>query len=190
VTHEDAGARVVAVYQGDSTAGWDSSQQYQEWWQSACSVFALYAVLKAFGVQTRPGTVLDEEIEMGAITAAHGLVSLEGYANLVPRYYEGFDSIYYEHMQTSQIRQIVAGGLPVLVNIWDPQARYYHFEPGHWLVVVGYTDHAPLANTPPAYAVRDSSGYHLSWIRADAFEYLFGNTHRAVVVHRLAEVVP
>jgi hypothetical protein len=189
-THENIAARVQAVYQGDPQAGWDSPEQYQEWWPSACSAFAMYAVLRAFGVKTRPGLVLDDEIMQRAITSANGLISLESYANLVPRWYGGLDSTYYYHMQTSHIRQIVAAGLPVLVNIWDPQAYYYHFEPGHWLVVVGYSSHSSLADHVPAYLLRDSSGYHLSWIKAEAFEYLFNTTHRAVVVHRLREAVP
>jgi len=187
---ENIASQVVAVYQGDPNAGWDSPAQYQTWWRSACSVFAMYAVLRAFGVETRPGLVLDDEIMQHAITPQNGLISLPGYADLVPRFYGGLDSTYYEHMTISHIRQIVAAGLPVLANIWDPEARYYHFEPGHWLVVVAYRAHAPLATHGPGYELRDSSGYHLTWVSAEAFEFMFNNTHRAVVVHRKGSVVP
>lgn len=186
----DIAAGVVALYQGDPTAGWDSPQQYQEWWPSACSAFAMDAVLTAFGVETRPGLVLDDEIRQQAITPQNGLISLEGYADLVPRFYGGLDSTYYYHMQTGHLRQILASGLPVLANLWDPDGRYYHFESGHWLVVVGYSDHSPLPDHGPAYNLRDSSGYHLTWVSAETFSSLFNSTHRAVVVHRQGEVVP
>ncbi len=179
-------SNVQAVYQGDATAGWDSQQQYSAWWPSACSVFALYEVLKAWGVQSTqgkpltPGTVLDQEIQAGVITEANGLISLEGYANLVPQDYQGLDTTYFNHLTLAHLQALTAAGYAVQVNIWDPDGRYYPFQPGHWLVVV--------AHSSQGYAVRDSSGLHLTLMSDQAFNYEF--TQRAVVVRQEGAKLP
>lgn len=178
--HENTAANVQAVYQGDPNAGWDNPQQYHDWWPSACSVFALYEVLKAWGVQTSPGKVLDQEIQANAITEANGLISLEGYANLVPRDYPGLDTTYFYHLTEEHLQVLTSTGFAVQVNLWDPDGRYYPFQPGHWLVVVGHSNQA--------YEVRDSSGLHLTSMSDAAFSYEF--THRAVVVSRQGERLP
>jgi hypothetical protein len=173
-------SNVQAVYQGDASAGWDSQQQYQAWWSSACSVFALYEVLKAWGAETTPGKVLDQEIAAHAITEADGLISLEAYANLVPKDYAGLDTTYFNHLSLDHLQALTAAGYGVQVNLWDPDGRFYPFQPGHWLVVVGHSSQG--------YEVRDSSGLHLTLMSDQAFTYEF--THRAVVVQRTGEVLP
>src|SRR5215470_9027674 len=55
-------SRVQAFYQGDRTAGWDNSQQYDTWWPSACSPAALTMAMRAWGMPVGIGEVLDRLI--------------------------------------------------------------------------------------------------------------------------------
>lgn len=89
---ENIAARVVAGTREHPLAGRDPPQPSHAWWPSACSVFALSAVLRTFGVQTGPGLVLDEELVQKALPPTSGLISLEGAATLVPHFYGKFAS--------------------------------------------------------------------------------------------------
>lgn len=178
-------ARVTATYQGDPAAGWDSPDQWRASWRSACSIFALYAVLRAYGVQTRPGLIEDTLVASGAYVIGGGLQDLNTYAADVSHLAPGYAGEAFWHLTLAHLQQIVAAGLPVQVNIVDPTGRYYDFQAGHWLVVVG--------STQEGYRVVDSSGFlhryeGLTFLSTEQFTYLY--TQRAVVVHPTQEVVP
>lgn len=167
-------ARVQAIAQGDPNAGWDSRQQYQTWWPSACSPAALTAVLRAWGVSTRLGQVLDRLIAHQAISSQHGLLHAEALAWVAADF--GLQGKTYWQLSRSQVAEMTGQGVPVLVNLVDAkrQTPYPGFSVGHWLVAVSVSDQR--------IEVRDSSAYRILALSPDLFHTLF--TGIAVVVWR------
>lgn len=165
-------ARVQAISQGDPNAGWDSQQQYSLWWPSACSPAALTAVLRAWGVSVRLGSVLDKLIANKAITPQQGLLHAGALASVAEDV--GLHGKTYWQLTLSQVAELAGQGVPVLVNLVDArrQTPYPGFSVGHWLVVVSVSDQR--------IEVRDSSAYHIRLLSPALFHTLF--TGIAVVV--------
>jgi hypothetical protein len=172
-------ARIQREYQGDPTIGWDSHAQYEAEWRSACGPTAMTVVLKAWGVQTRVGLVLDLLWKAGAYH--NGMHDLATFANIVPQYYGGLDSTYFFHLTDQHLEAMTDAGYPVLVNIWDEYGRYYPFQPGHWLVVIGH-------DAARGIQVVDSSSLNLHWIPWQAWDVIF--THRSILIHQKGAQLP
>lgn len=178
----DIAARTVRLCQCDPGIGWDSRAQYQAEWPAACGPTAMTVVLRAWGIQLGVGKTLD------LLRAAHaydnGIVSLENFANIIPadqQDFPGLDSTYYYHLTANHLRLMTEAGYAVLVNIWDPDGRYYPFQPGHWLVVID-------AGDPQGVWVRDSSTLNLTRMSWVAFDYEF--TQRAILIHKKGALLP
>jgi hypothetical protein len=179
--HYPVAERVQAFYQGDPSVGWDSRQQYQTWWPSACSPAALTMDLRAWGVQVGIGPVLDRLIALHAITPAEGLLTPDALA-LVAREY-GYQARAFQQWSVAQVAQVTAQGVPVLLDLRDrsEQTPYPGLVVGHWLVAVG-------VSSTGVVQVRDSSGYHIQQLSPKLTHILF--TGRVVVVWRGSVMVP
>jgi hypothetical protein len=158
--------RVEAFYQGDASIGWDSRQQYERWWPSACSPAALTMVLRAWGTRVEIGSVLDRLIAHKAITPAQGLLRAEALAQVAQEY--GYQAQTFWRWSVAQVAQVTAQGIPVLVDVVDAhrQTPYPALSVGHWLVVVG-------VSTTGQVAVRDSSAYRIRSLSPALFRTLF-----------------
>ena len=178
----DIAPKTVRLCQCDSTIGWDSTAQYTANWPAACGPTGMTVVLRAWGIDIPVGKTLDLLSQAGAYD--DGIVSLENYANLIPDDQADFpnlDSTYYYHLTANHLRLMTNAGYAVLVNLWDPDGRYYPFQPGHWLVVIN-------AGDPAGVWVRDSSTLNITRMDWVAFDYEF--THRAVLIHQKGVVLP
>ncbi|HLW00096.1 MAG TPA: hypothetical protein VKT82_15615 [Ktedonobacterales bacterium] len=178
----DVAAKTKRLCQCDASIGWDSADQYNAEWRAACGPTSLTVVLRAWGVQIGVGKMLDLLRDAGAYD--NGIVSLENFANVIPddqRNFPQLDSTYYYHLTDAHLRAMTQAGYAVLVNLWDPDGRFYPFQPGHWLVVTN-------AGDPQGVWVRDSSTLDISRMSWAAFDYEF--THRAVLLHRKGVVLP
>ena len=173
-------SRVPALYQGDPSIGWDSSEQYHAWWPSACAPAALTEMLRAWGTNVGIGPVLDRLIADQAISVEGGLLDANALA-AVARSYGDQAETFWQWSQV-QVAQVTSQGVPVLVDVVDAQRQtpYSAFVTGHWLVVVSVS--------PPQIAVRDSSGYRITTLSTLLFHTLFAGV--AVVVWRGALALP
>jgi hypothetical protein len=175
----DIAARTIRLCQCDSGIGWESNAQYQAEWPAACGPTSMTVVLRAWGITIGVGKTLDLLRAAGAYN--DGIVSLENFANMVPANFPMLDTTYFYHLSANHLRLMTDAGYPVLVNIWDPDGRYYPFQPGHWLVVTNTGD-------PQGVWVRDSSTLNITRMSWVAFDYEF--THRAVLIHRKGVALP
>ena len=167
-----AAQRVPALYQGDPGLGWDSPQQYQTWWPSACSAVSLTADLRGLGVHVGVGAVLDRLWNLGAISAEQGLLHAEALGTVAQQY--GYQAKTFWHWSAQEVAQTTNQGVPVLVllDAAEQQTPYPGFVVGHWLVVTRVSS--------DQIAVRDSSGYHIQTLTPPLFQTLF--TGVAVVI--------
>lgn len=158
-------SRVLALYQGDPSIGWDNQQQYQTWWQSSCSAVALTADLQAWGTRVGVGPVLDRIWSLGAITADGGLTDANALATVAQSF--GYQASTFWHWSAQDVEHMTGQGVPVLVLLVDAkqQTPYPGFVVGHWLVVVSVS--------PDQITVRDSSGYHIQTLSPSLFRTLF-----------------
>jgi Peptidase_C39 like family len=157
--------KVQAFYQGDPSAGWDSQQQFDLWWPSACSPAALTMALRAWGAPVRIGQVLDRLVALKAITPLDGLLNAGALETVAKGY--GFQSTTFWRWTSQDVAHVTSQGVPVLVDVVDAQRQtpYPGFSVGHWLVVVGVS-----ANQ---VEVRDSSAYHIRFLSPAIFRTLF-----------------
>jgi hypothetical protein len=176
-----ATAQVQAFYQGDPNVGWDSQQQYQTWWPSACSPAALTMNLRAWGTQVGIGPVLDHLIALQAISPAQGLLDANALSQVAREY--GYQALTFWSWTKQQVADVIAQGVPVMVDVVDThrQTRYPGLYVGHWLVVVGVAADGVVE-------VKDSSGYHIQALTPDEFHILF--TGIGVVVWSGAVTLP
>ncbi|HEU5198447.1 MAG TPA: C39 family peptidase [Ktedonobacterales bacterium] len=158
-------SKVQAFYQGDASIGWDSQQQYQTWWPSACSPAALTMVLNAWGAQVRIGQVLDRLIARQAITPENGLLNANALAQVANDF--GYQARTFWNWNEQQVADVTAQGAPVMIDVVDTQQQtpYPGFVVGHWLTVVGVS--------PDHIDVRDSSGYHIKTLTPEVFHILY-----------------
>ena len=156
---------VQAFYQGDASIGWDSQQQYQTWWPSACSPAALTMVLNAWGAQVRIGQVLDRLIARQAITPENGLLNANALAQVANDF--GYQARTFWSWNEQQVADVTAQGAPVMVDVVDTnqETPYPGFVVGHWLTIVSIS--------PDRIDVRDSSGYHIKSLTPEVFHILF-----------------
>jgi hypothetical protein len=158
-------SKVQAFYQGDASIGWDSQQQYETWWPSACSAAALTMVLKAWGAEVHIGQVLDRLYDRHAITPEQGLLDANALAQVAGDF--GYQALTFWHWSEQQVADVTAQGAPVMVLLVDTkqQTPYPGFVVGHWLTVVGVS--------PDHIDVRDSSGYHIKTLTPQVFRILY-----------------
>jgi hypothetical protein len=164
-TPRAAAGNVQAFYQGDPTAGWDSSAQYTLWWPSACSPAALTMALRAWGAPVSIGQVLDRLIDLNAITPQDGLLHAQALATVAEGY--GFQGTTFWSWTLQDVAHVTGQGVPVLIDVVDAkqQTPYPGFSVGHWLVVTGVASNQVL--------VSDSSGYHIHSLSLALFHTLF-----------------
>lgn len=162
--------RVHPIIQADTNAGYDSLQQHDIWWDSACSAAAMTEILHAWGVHNVTiGRLIDVMYAHNPpyITPWGGLMSTDAWDYVMSNYHMhaavhtnrsmGYDAV---------VRVTQTQGIPVVLGIRDNGGRYYPaLDVGHFLVVVG-GDSAGLR-------IVDSSLYRITYMSLDQFNYLW-----------------
>lgn len=117
------------------TSQYLSSEQYQNWYQSACSAIAMTELINAYGQHYRVGDILAVEIAIRAISQSQGLLAASGIDQTAQRF--GFATQTLENPTLQQVLDVANGGKPVLIS-FPPQANTIWYG-GHILVVKGGT---------------------------------------------------
>ncbi|HLY31620.1 MAG TPA: hypothetical protein VKQ36_11365 [Ktedonobacterales bacterium] len=156
--------------QGKRPDLYDSQQQFNDWWDAACSAAALSEILTAYGV---PHATIGEMIdELGPdISLSGGLINMGGFERVAAMHGLRADEIF--HPTYNQMLYITNTlGLPLIVNVRISYGYYHFFSGGHFLVMTG-GDSAGLS-------IVDSSEYYIHYLPLDVFNSMF--TGRTVVI--------
>ena len=107
-----------------------SPQEYNTWWNSACSAASMTEVINAYGHNYRITDILRVESGLGEITPALGLMEPRGIDRTVARF--GFTTWWLTRPSLDEIIKVADHGRPVIVDF--PPDRW---PGGHILVVIG-----------------------------------------------------
>jgi hypothetical protein len=124
----NASQHITAVPQY-SVGQYANTQQYAEYWQSACSAASMTAVLNAYGHHYHIADILKQEIAVNGISSSQGM--LDNYA--IDRTVEKF-GFHAKHLNITSIADLVnqSKSVPIIVDF--PPSRWAG---GHILVVNG-----------------------------------------------------
>ncbi len=162
--------RVKPIIQADENAGYDSQEQHDTWWNSACSAAAMTEILHAWGIKNVTiGKLIDIMYAHNPpyITPWGGLMTPDAWGYMM-NYYHMHATVYKNHSFTydDMVRITEVQGIPVVLNVRDTGQRYYPaLSVGHFLVVVG-GDAAGLK-------IVDSSLYRITYLSRDQVDYLW-----------------
>lgn len=163
-------ARVKPLTQGVRKDQYDSEQQYNDWWGSACSAAALAEILTAYDVPDATiGHMIDE---LGAdISPYAGLLTFDGFDHVADKH--GLRADFHTNPTYEQLLHITNDlGTPVIVNVRISYGFYHFFSGGHFLVMTGGDDQG--------VSIVDSSLYYITYLPKDVFYSMF--TGRTAVI--------
>jgi hypothetical protein len=172
--------RVKPITQADPNAGYDSPQQHDIWWNSACSAAVMTEILHAWGItNVTIGQIIDEMSAANPpyITPWGGLMSQNGW-NYIMSGYHLQATVHLNHSMSYDdiVRMTVKQGLPVVLGLRDNGGVYFpaFAGGGHFLIAVG-GDSAGLN-------IVDSSLYRIKYLPYNELNYLW--TGETVVITR------
>ena len=120
---------------------YNSYQEYETWWYSACSPAAIAEVMNAYGHNYRLADVLNVERDLHEITADAGLLHPSGIDRTAAHFRFSVHWLY--HPSVNDLVATANSGTPVVINF--PPSRY---RGGHFLVVRGGSrDYVYLADS-------------------------------------------
>lgn len=163
-------AQVAPETQGKRPDLYDSYQQFQDWWDAACSAATASEVLTAWGApHATIGRLID--VMQPDISLNGGLINYHGFQRGAAAF--GYRADDYMQMSIAQIRYVTnVLGLPVIVNVRISYGYYHYFDTGHFLVVT--------AGDSQGLRIVDSSEYYIHYLPLDVFDSMY--TGRAVVI--------
>ena len=107
-----------------------SPQDYNTWWNAACSAASMTEVINAYGHNYRIADILKVEAGLGEITPASGLLEPRGIDRTVAHF--GFTTTWLTKPSLDDVINVANHGRPVIVDF--PPSRW---PGGHILVVIG-----------------------------------------------------
>lgn len=160
--------RVQPIIQADTNAGYDSLQQHDIWWDSACSAAAMTEVLHAWGVQNVTiGRLIDVMYAHNPpyITPWGGLMTSDAW-NYVMSNYRMHAAVHTNRSMgyDAVVRVVQNQGIPIVLGIRGG-SYYPALSAGHFLVVVG--------GDATGLRIVDSSLYRITYMTLDQFNYLW-----------------
>ncbi len=170
-------SKVFPETQGMRPDLYDSTDQFNNWWDAACSAAALSEILTAYGV---PNATIGHEIdELGPdISPDAGLLSFHGFTAVAAKH--NLQAIIGSSMSYSQMLYVANTlGLPIIVNVRISYGYYHFFSGGHFLVVTGGDDQG--------LRIVDSSEYYIKYLPKDVFYQMF--TGRTVIIAPASQTV-
>lgn len=160
---------VRPIIQAEINAGYDSRQQHDIWWDSACSAASFTEIMHAWGQKdVTIGQVIDEMSAHNPpyITPWGGLMTSDAWPFIAHLHHFNADTQFHQVSYDALVHITLQQGLPVIVGVRDYAGRYYPaLSGGHFLVVVG-GDQAGLR-------IIDSSLYRISYLPRSEFTYLW-----------------
>jgi predicted double-glycine peptidase len=165
-------ANVQAFTQGKRVDLYNSVDQFNQWWGSACSAAVLAEVLTAYGVPNATiGKMIDE---LGSdISTRYGLMTYDGFNKVAQKH--GFRADIYvdRHLTYHQMQYLTNTlGLPVIVNVRATTGYYHYLSGGHFLVMTG--------GDSKSIRLVDSSLYYIKSLPLGTFNWMF--RQRTVVI--------
>jgi hypothetical protein len=109
---------------------YNSSQEHNTWWNSACSAASMTEVINAYGHNYRITDILKVEARLGEITPALGLMEARGIDRTVAQF--GFTTVWLTSPTLDKVINVANSGRPVIVDF--PPSTWAG---GHILVVIG-----------------------------------------------------
>jgi len=149
---------------------YDSTAQFRDWWDAACSAAVMSEVLTAWGVpKASIGRLID--VMQPDISLNGGLLRAEGFQRGAAAFgYRADLNEGYSYKQLLYIANYL--GLPVIVNVRISYGYYHFFSGGHFLVLTGGDEQG--------VRIVDSSEYYIHYLPKDVFYSMF--TLRTTVV--------
>jgi hypothetical protein len=162
--------RVQPITQADINAGYDSRQQHDTWWDSACSAAAMTEILHAWGVKdVTIGELIDIMYAQKPplITPWGGLMTQNAWAFVMSNFHMHATVNTNHAMSYNDVVNMTQNqGIPVVLGIRDSGGRYYPaFGVGHFLVAVG--------GDASGLRIVDSSLYRITFLTIDQLNYLW-----------------
>ncbi|GAC1430913.1 MAG: hypothetical protein NVS4B1_04680 [Ktedonobacteraceae bacterium] len=124
-----ASKALVRVSQVDP-AQYNSVQEYNTWWPSACSAAAMTAIINSYGHNYRVSDILSVETSLNEITADAGLLEPHGLDKTLARF--NFTTRWLNNPSVDDLVNTANSGTPVIIN-FPP----YRWAGGHLLVALG-----------------------------------------------------
>jgi hypothetical protein len=160
---------VQPIIQADVDAGYDSRQQHDTWWDSACSAASFTEIMHAWGQKdVTIGHVIDEMSAHNPpyITPWGGLMTSDAWPFIANLHHFNADVQFHQVNYDALVHITMQQGLPVIVGVRDYTGRYYPaLSGGHFLVVVG--------GDQTGLRIVDSSLYRISYLPRDEFTHLW-----------------
>jgi hypothetical protein len=140
-------------------AQYQSTQEYNTWFDSACSAAAMTEVINSYGHNYRITEILQVESQIHEITPQEGLLEESGIAHTGNHFH--FKTTWGHNLSLSQVIDTANSGTPVIVSF--PPERY---PPGHILVVRGGDSNNVF--------LADSSSFNITQISHARFTQFWG----------------
>lgn len=109
---------------------YNSTQEYNTWWPSACSAASMVEVINAYGHNYRVTDILNAETTVGEITPDAGLLEPHGLDKTLVRF--NFTTRWLNNPSVDDLINTANSGTPVIIN-FPP----YRWAGGHLLVALG-----------------------------------------------------
>jgi hypothetical protein len=181
-THD---ARAITRLMQPETQGmrpdlYDSTDQFNAWWDAACSAAVISEVLTAWGKQGASiGRMID--VMQPDISLNGGLLTPYGFQRGAQAFgYRADISWKLTYKQLLYITNVL--GLPVIVNVRISYGYYHFFAGGHFLVMTGGDDQG--------LTIVDSSEYYIHYLPLDTFASMFTGMTAVVVPQDYTYNVP
>lgn len=170
----DAGAVVNLVQpetQGMRPDLYDSQQQFNDWWDAACSAAVMSEILTAWGVpHATIGRLID--VMQPDISLNGGLLTSHGFVRGAAAF--GYRADVRSTLTYNQMKYITnVLGLPIIVNVRISYGYYHFFSGGHFLVMTGGDDQG--------LRIVDSSEYYIHYLPKATFDSMFTGITAVVV---------
>ena len=111
-------------------AQYNSQQDYNTWWPSACSAASMTEVINSYGHNYRIADILKTETSVHEITPAAGLLEPHGLDKTLARF--NFTTRWLNNPSVDDLINTANSGTPVIINF--PPSRW---DGGHLLVALG-----------------------------------------------------
>ncbi|HKV85656.1 MAG TPA: hypothetical protein VJN88_13960 [Ktedonobacterales bacterium] len=178
-------ARSVAALVQPETQGmrpdlYDSTQQFNDWWNAACSSAVSSEILTAWGVpHATIGKMID--VMQPDVSLNGGLLTPHGFERGAEAF--GYRADINWHLDYKQMLYITNTlGLPLIVNVRISYGYYHFFDGGHFLVMTG--------GDSQGLSIVDSSEYYIKYLPLDTFNSMFTGMTAVIVPHGYTYNIP
>lgn len=150
---------------------YDSTAQFNDWWDAACSAAVSSEVLTAWGVpHATIGKLID--VMQPDISLNGGLLTMHGFVRGASAFgYRADISSSLTYKQMLYLTNTL--GLPVIVNVRISYGYYHFFSGGHFLVMTG--------GDSQGLRIVDSSEYYIKYLPLATFNSMFTGITAVIV---------